>query len=159
MEAPIRDWRTRPFLPAAEALRFPEFRISGAFCWQGNWNYNLWSNFTAAAVDAELTRLAGLHFNTGLVSLPWGVFQPRVDPPVYDDDAYGRLDHLLDRLEAMRMYAILRVGSAEHVPRGIAGGCYNAHSLFLDDSEIEAYAEFSGETARRLARSVIQLHP
>jgi len=150
LDASLRDWKTRPFPSAAGALRRPEFRVSGTFCWQGHWNYNFWSNFTGDAIDAELDRLAGLHFNTGLISLPWGVFQSRVDPPEYRDDAYGRLEHLLDRLEDMRMYAILRVGSAEHAPQGIAGGCYDTHSLFLDDSEIEAYAEFFFETARRL---------
>lgn len=152
-----RSWRDDPSgpdatpRPAAEALRDPRFRITGVHFWQGNWNYNFWSNLRVGTLGDDLQRIRALGFNTIVLTVPWGVFQTDADPPRYDPDAYDRLALVLDEAWRAGLYTILRVGTLESVPRGIAGESFSAPYVFFDQRERGAYADLFRETSARLA--------
>ena len=135
----------------AQVLRDPAFRVAGVHYWQGNWNYNFWSNLRLAAVPEDLRRIRDLHFNAIVMTVPWGLFQPRADPVTYDDELYERLAWVIDEAWSAGLYTILRVGTPEHVPAGVFGSNYNVPHLYFDDAELTAYADLYRETAARLA--------
>ena len=41
--------------PADQALEIRGFRIAGVHYWQGNWNFNFWTNLGAVSAPSELT--------------------------------------------------------------------------------------------------------
>jgi hypothetical protein len=141
----------RTTLPAVAALRDPHFRIAGVHFWQGNWNYNFWSNLRLGSLTDDLRRIRALGFNTIVLTVPWGVFQTDADPPRYDDDAYRRLTLVLDAAWREGLYTILRVGTLERVPRGVIGESFSAPYVFFDERERRAYADLFRETSARLA--------
>ena len=136
---------------AAEALGDPRFRIAGVHFWQGNWNYNFWSNLRLGSLGKDLRRIRNLGFNTIVLTIPWGVFQIDAAPPRYDADAYDRLNQVIDEAWREGLYVILRVGTLERVPRGIMGESFSAPYVFFDERERSAYADLFRETAARLA--------
>lgn len=152
-----RSWHDDPYgsavvsLPAAEVLRDPRFRITGVHFWQGNWNYNFWSNLRVGTLADDLRRIRELGFNTIVLTVPWGVFQTDADPPRYDAGAYDHLALVLDEAWRAGLYAILRVGTLERVPRGVAGESFSAPYVFFDERERHAYADLFRETSARLA--------
>lgn len=137
--------------PAPEALRDPRFRIAGVHFWQGNWNYNFWSNLRVGSLGEDLRRIHGLGFNTIVLTVPWGIFQTDADPPRYDPDAFERLGLVVDEAWRAGLYSILRVGTLESVPRGVAGDSFSAPYVFFDERERRAYADLFRETSARLA--------
>lgn len=49
---------TERFPPADEALKLPEFRLAGVHYWQGNWNFNFWTNFKVNQIDDDLRQIS-----------------------------------------------------------------------------------------------------
>lgn len=138
------------FPPADEALELPGFRLAGVHYWQGNWNFNFWTNFKVNRVDDDLRQISEHGFNTILVTLPWGYFQPVAFPPTYHEPAFDKLALLAEAAARHHLYVILRVGTPEEVPEGIQGRPWIAPFLLLDDQELQAYADLFRETAQRV---------
>jgi hypothetical protein len=137
---------------AADALLDPRFRIAGVHFWQGNWNYNFWSNLRTSRVRDDLRRIRSLGFNTIVLTVPWGTFQTDAYPPRYDGEAFDRLSLVLDEAWKEHLYVVLRVGTLEHIPRGIDGETFSAPYVFFDERELHAYADLFRETAKHLSR-------
>ena len=138
------------FVPARVALRRRAFRIAAVHYWQGHWNYNFWSNVDPDAAHADFARAAALGFNTVVLVVSWGVFQPQAFPAAYDDDAYARLDAIVAAAASHGLYVVLRVGTSEWLPDGIEGSNFHVPYLLFDDREIDAFADLYRETARRM---------
>ena len=149
------EWLLDPheerFPPADQALALPGFRVARVHYWQGKWNFNFWTNLKASRIDDDFGRIRDHGFNTILLTVPWGYFQPRAFPPDYDDRAFEKLALLLDSAARHHLYVILRVGTLDELPAGIQGGRYRASSLLLEERELEAYSDLFRETARRTA--------
>jgi hypothetical protein len=135
-----------PVLPRSS----PEFRAAGVHYWQGNWNYNFWSNLKPARLDADFRRIRELNFNTVIVSVPWGLFQVEAFPPRYSDTSFQKLRSFLTKAAEHDLQVALRVATPEHIPVGIEGSNYEVPYLFVDDREFGAYCDLFRETARRL---------
>lgn len=133
----------------ADELAAGNLKIASVFLWQGSWNYNFWSNLDVDRLDSDFDRLEDLGFNTVVLSLPWGLFQTRVHPAAYDEERFAALDHVVRAADRRGFLVMLRVGSHEHVPAGIAGTHYHPFTLFLDDRELECYVDLFRETAAR----------
>ncbi|MBL8900065.1 MAG: beta-galactosidase [Planctomycetes bacterium] len=141
------------FFPrGVEALKTPGFRVAGVHYWGEGWNYNFWSNLKFEKLGDDLRRIKSLQFNTILCSVPWGLFQPSIQPIRYAEESYARLERLISAAQDHQLYVILRVGTPESIPEGVAGARYFVPNLLFDEKELDAYAELFGETARRLQR-------
>lgn len=138
-------------LPAARALRTRGFRIAAVHFWQGNWNYDFWSNLDVDVLAADFARIRALGFNAIVLDVPWGEFQSRAMPPVHDEHRFAQLEALLTAAAASGLYAALRTGTAEWLPEGIDGGNYCAPFVGFDDRELGALADLWREVARRTA--------
>ena len=149
------SWLSDPveqrFPPADQALELPGFRVAGVHYWQGNWNYNFWTNLKVGRIDEDLRRIREHGFNTILLNLPWGYFQPAAFPPSYSQRAFEKLTAVMEAAAKRRLYVILRVGTHEMLPEGIQGRPYLASDLLLDERESEAYSDLFRETAKRSA--------
>ena len=139
------------FPPADEALKIPGFRLAGVHYWEGNWNFNFWTNFKVNRIDDDFRQISEHGFNTILVTLPWGYFQPVAFPPSYDEHAFDKLALLLEAAARRHLYVILRVGTPEELPEGIRGRNFIAPYLLLDDQELQAYSDLFRETAKRVS--------
>ena len=139
------------FPPADEALKLPGFRLAGVHYWQGNWSFNFWANFKINQLDDDLRQISEHGFNTILVTLPWGYFQPVAFPPSYDEQAFDKLALLIEAAARGHLYVILRVGTLEELPEGIRGRPFIAPYLSLDDQELQVYGDLFRETAKRVS--------
>jgi hypothetical protein len=149
---PPRAWREARdrFPDAAQAWQMPGFRCAGVHYWQGGWSASFWPELDLQRVDADLRRIRELSFNTVLLTVPWGTFQPAIEPVRYDAARFRQLQALVRTAAAHRLYVALRVGSLERVPEGVAGGPYSAPHAFFVARELHAYAGLLQETARAL---------
>ena len=139
------------FPPADEALKLSGFRVAGVHYWQGNWNFNFWTNFKVNQLDDDLRQISEHGFNTILVTLPWGYFQPAAFPPSYDEKSFNKLALLFEAAARHHLYVILRVGTSEELPEGIRGRPFIAPYLLLSDEELAAYGDLFRETAKRVS--------
>ena len=72
------------------------------------WPVNYWnSNINYADNDFKEIREDG--FNAVILVVPWGEFQPGVDPVRYNDDAYGRLNKVCQAAKAQGLQVYMRV--------------------------------------------------
>lgn len=75
------------------------------------WAVNFTSGFRRADVPADFARLSADGFNAVVLVVPWGDFQPVIEPCCGDDErAWERLRFLLDQAREARLKVILRVG-------------------------------------------------
>lgn len=135
-----------PVLPRSS----PQFRAAGVHYWQGNWNYNFWSNLKPARLDVDFRRIRELNFNTVIVSVPWGLFQIEAFPPRYSEEWFRKLESFILKAGEHDLQVALRVATPEHIPVGIEGTNYDVPYLFVNDREFGAYCDLFRETARRL---------
>ncbi len=138
-------------LPSAgEQLSRPQFRIKGVHYWQENWIYNAWSNLKPSRLAADFHEIRGLGFNTVIVTVPWGYFQPQAFPPIYSERAFDKLSRFVDKSAEHGLYVILRVATLERIPQDVEGESFNVRLLMFDQRLLTAYADLYRETAKRL---------
>lgn len=69
---------------------------------------NFWNSDLSGA-PATFTQMKQEGFNAVELAVPWGEFQPGIDPPTYNTTAFKRLDSLISLAESMKLQVILRL--------------------------------------------------
>lgn len=72
------------------------------------WPVNYW-NSNVNYADADFKEIRADGFNAVILVVPWGEFQPGVEPVRYNDDAYGRLTRVCRAAKKQGMQVYMRV--------------------------------------------------
>src|SRR6478736_8102747 len=77
------------------------------------WPMNFIGGFRRASVPGDFRRIAGDGFNSVVLLVSWGDFQPVTSPCCqYDERAWERLHFLLEQARLAKLQVVLRVGCA-----------------------------------------------
>ena len=128
----------------------PEFRVKGTYYFQPKAainNFWSWLDWEQSKTDFAQLREDG--FNTIILFIPWGLFQPTVRPITYNEQAFAELDQLLQLADSFGLKGVLRVGTHDHIPRDAHGGKWLAGTVLASDEEWAAYRDLFRELATR----------
>jgi hypothetical protein len=121
--------------------------------WFGRqWPKNFLSGFRREHVDEDFRQLAADGFDTVVLLVSWGDFQPVPEPCCrYDERAFERLRFLLDRAQAHDLKVMLRLGYAWsfHPEAGDSGE--RQQLLMNRPGHREAYRQFLARVSDEIA--------
>ncbi len=86
---------------AATIIRAAQFYGSG-------WPVNYWSSNLSAALP-EYYRMRSAGFNTVMLSVPWGYFEPSLTPPRFNLAAFAELRRLVETAGTVGLFVVLRI--------------------------------------------------
>jgi hypothetical protein len=136
--------------PARFHWESPDFRVKGTYYFQPRAAINnFWSSFDPEECAADFTRLRDDGFNSIILFVPWGTFQPTVNPITYDERSFSDLDHILGLAETSGLKVILRMGTHDHIPHDANGGNWLAATVLSNDREWAGYRDLFREVAKR----------
>ena len=128
----------------------PEFRVKGTYYFQPKAAINnFWTSVNWEQTGKDFQQLRGDGFNTIILFIPWGIFQPSIKPVSYSETAFEELDHVFQLANSHGLKVALRVGTHDHIPRGATGGKWLIGTVLADDAEWQAYRDLFRELAVR----------
>ena len=128
----------------------PDFRVKGTYYFQPRAAVNnFWISFDLEQCKNDLAQLRGDGFNTVILMIPWGLFQPTVQPVTYSEKEFANLDRILRLADSLGLKVALRVGTHEHIPRDAGGTKWMAATVLADEEEWVAYRDLFREVAAR----------
>lgn len=148
------DAAASPGAPPAAAAPVPADAVRGrvAAHWFGtHWPKNYLAAFRREHVAADFRRLADDGFDTVVLLVPWGDFQPVPSPCCeYDERAFERLRFLVDEADRAGLKVMLRLGYgwSFHPRFGDVGERQQA--LLNDPAVREAWLAFLGRIANEI---------
>lgn len=126
------------------------FRVKGTYYQQPRAAINnFWNSVDIEQCQQDFAQLRADGFNTIILTVPWGVFQPTIHPIHYNERAFADLERLLALAETYGLKVALRVGTHDHIPRDASGGNWIEATVLSDDREWAAYRELFREVAAR----------
>ena len=137
-----------PSPPAADRLQ----DSVAAHYFGRQWPKNFIAGFRREHVAEDFARLRADGFDTVVLLVSWGDFQPVIEPCCSDDErAYERLHFLLDRASEAGLKVMLRLGYAWsfHPQSGDAGD--RQHRLMNQPPARAAYQRFLARVGREVA--------
>lgn len=129
----------------------PGFHVKGTYYFQPKAAINSfwsWVDFDRTKDDFQQLRDDG--FNTIILMIPWGLFQPEMQPIKYNQTAFDTLHRIINLADAHGLKVILRVGTHEYIPRGAAGARWLAATVLSNDDEWAAYRDLFREVAAQV---------
>jgi len=72
------------------------------------WAINFWSS-DFSTTDQNMERIKKDGFNTIVLIIPWGEFQPGISPIKYNDIAFERLNYILEKANSHGLDVVLRI--------------------------------------------------
>jgi hypothetical protein len=133
----------------------PPPRIVAAHYFADHWPKNFISAFRQDRVAADFARLQDDGFNTVILLVSWGDFQPVYDPCcTYDERAFDRLRFLVEAAARADLDVVLRLGYAWTFHPASPTVATRTHDLMNDPAARSAFVAF----ADRIAQS-LQDHP
>jgi hypothetical protein len=137
-----------------ETARFhwvPEdFRVKGTYYFQPRAAINnFWNAFNFEQCERDFAQLRADGFNTIILFIPWGIFQPTVKPVSYNDQAFAELDRLIRLANMSGLKVALRVGTHDHIPLDAGGGKWLAATVMTDEDEWAAFRDLFRKVAAR----------
>ena len=128
----------------------PEFRVKATYYFQPRAAINaFWSSFDIEQSRIDFARLHEDGFNTIILFVPWGIFQPTINPMTYNAEAFANLERILKLAEAFELKVGLRVGTHDHIPRDAGGRNWLAATVLTNEVEWAAYRDLFREVAAR----------
>lgn len=147
--------RPAPVAPAADAPAPAAPTLEGsvaAHYFGRQWPKNFIAGFRREHVAADFAQLRADGFDTVVLLVSWGDFQPLAEPCCsYDERAFERLHFLLDRADAAGLKVMLRLGYGWHFhPQ--AGDVGERQQRLLNEPALrEAYQQFLQRVSRTVA--------
>lgn len=109
----------------------------------GNWSKNFINAFRREDVPADFARMRDDGFNTVVLLVSWGDFQPVFDPCCrYDERAFERLEFLLAQAQAAGLDVALRIGYGWTFQPDAGEVGTRIHRLLNDDKARTAFLAY-----------------
>ena len=125
-----------------------EFRVKGVYYFQPRAAVNsFWDSLDWEQCHSDFARLREDGFNTIILFVPWGLFQPGVDPVTYSEPMFGRLRRIVGLAASFGLKVGLRVGTHDHIPEGAGGAKWLAATVMTSDREWTAFQDLFREVA------------
>lgn len=108
---------------------------------------NFWNSLRVDDIEADFTRLRADGFDTIVLAVPWGDFQPQVNPCCRENAfAWEMLDLLSARAQAKGLNLIVRVGYPWSMePDQQWQSLQRIENIFTDDEALATFARFVGK--------------
>jgi Cellulase (glycosyl hydrolase family 5) len=128
-------------------------RLKGVTYFQNEWPYTFWDNLNLSHLDSDFKQIRSHGFNTIIVFVSWGSFQPTVYPVTYNERNFAKLIRLVQVAKENGLWVILRVATPEHVPSDLhrGQGAYKVTDTLYDQSQIRAIGTLYAELSKRLS--------
>jgi hypothetical protein len=131
------------FLFAATSAAEIKPPIIAAHYFGQHWPKNFISAFRRDAVAADFKQLHADGFNTVILLVSWGDFQPVIEPCCdWDERAFARLQFLLDEAAQADLHVILRVGYGWSMQPRAGSSLQRIHQLLNTDATRIAFFSF-----------------
>ena len=139
-----------PFVCSAEYIKAVNY-------FGKSWPIAFW-NSDLSEVSADFRTIQEDGFNAIILIVPWGEFQPGVDPIRFNDEAYRRLSMVCNKAHSAGFKVFLRVSyNADYYPHVQLPNSERANSLITGNSLIPAgvkYLETIDEATRECSNGV-----
>jgi len=130
----------------------PKAPLVGVHYFGTAWPMNFIGGFRRAAVPGDFRRIADDGFNSVVLLVSWGDFQPVTSPCCqYDERAWERLHFLLEQARLAKLQVVLRVGCACTFHPLAGGSGERVQRLLNQPAERAAYLQFVQRLGRETA--------
>jgi len=128
-------------------------RLKGVTYFQNEWPYTFWDNLNLSQLDSDFKQIRSHGFNTIIVFVSWGSFQPTIYPITYNERNFAKLTSLVQAARANGLWVVFRVATPEHCPSDLrrGQGAYRVVDTLYDQTQIRAIGQLYAELSRRLS--------
>lgn len=106
------------------------------------WPINYW-NSNVNRADADFREIREDGFNAVILVVPWGEFQPGLEPIQYNDDAYARLTKVCQAAKSQRLQVYMRVSYLwDMYPGAQMPNIERMNSLLSNDTRMPAWQQY-----------------
>jgi len=113
----------------------------GVHYWGNSWTVMFWNSLELKNVDNDFKKIKKDGFNTIILAIPWGEFQPTLNPITYNYFALNRLKFLLKKAQQHNLYVILRVSySWDFYPKVTPSVQERFIKIFFDNSILNSWS-------------------
>lgn len=117
------------------------------------WPINFWNSIRLADLDADFAAIRRDGFNTIVLVVPWGEFQPGLAPVRYHEPAWDRLDRIMRKARAQRLQVVLRIGYAwSLLPDQQLPNVARFDAYMMDDVVRDAFLQFAARIGQAMQR-------
>ncbi|MEY8339481.1 hypothetical protein AALB16_15930 [Lachnospiraceae bacterium 62-35] len=113
--------------------------LKSATYYSDDWVVNFW-NSESSHMDEELEKIAEDGFNSIILVVPWGEFQPQMLPVRYESYAFDKLNQVMEAAGRHGLWVILRVGYTWDYSGG--EGIERYEKLLYDESTKQAWLDY-----------------
>ncbi len=86
--------------------------VKGVHYWGNSWALMFWNSFEINKIDYDFKKIKKDGFNAVILAIPWGEFQPSLNPVKFNNFAIKRLKLLMHKALKYNLKVILRVSYA-----------------------------------------------
>jgi hypothetical protein len=129
-------------------------RLKGVTYFQNEWPYTFWDNLNLSQLDPDFKRIRACGFNTIVVVVSWGSFQPTIYPITYNESNFAKLIKLVEVARNNGLWVVLRAATPEHAPSDLKNGqrAYLQFDTLYDRTQTTAIGQLYGELSKRLRK-------
>ena len=107
------------------------------------WPITFWNSIELSHVDKDFERIKKDGFNTVILVVPWGEFQPKIKPAQYNTQALNLLERIVEKAKNHNLKVILRLPYFwDYAPDVECPLDLRFLALFYDSSVLNAFIEF-----------------
>lgn len=126
--------------------------VRAAHYFGGEWVKNFW-NADLAGIDRDLAQIKRDGFDTIVVVVPWGEFQPKLFPPRLNKAAFRRLGTVMRAAERHRLGVVARVSYTwDFQPGADLPTTARFGALYTDERVYDAWLRYMGALGKALLR-------
>ncbi|MCJ8012683.1 glycoside hydrolase family 5 protein [Paenibacillus sp. KQZ6P-2] len=116
--------------------------ILGAHYFGNEWPITFWTS-EFYNLDSDMQKIRNDGFNTIVLVIPWGEFQPGIDPIKYNDDMFERLKYVVNKADLNDLKVIIRIGYAwDFDPDVQYPNNERFEKLYVDDLFYKAWLDY-----------------
>lgn len=130
----------------------PSEYILGAHYFGNEWPITFWSS-EFYNIDADMQKIKNDGFNTVVLVIPWGEFQPSIEPIRYNDDIFKRLKYVVNKADSNNLKVIVRIGYAwDFDPEVQYPNAERFEKLYINSKFYGAWLDYVSKVKNELAQ-------